>query len=102
MSEQSEMMVCDWCGKEFPADARACVEGGIEAVYEPEEGEEWRGEQPIALDPVEFTPEQLAGIKKAMEINDQELNQLIRTGKIDGMGAIVCLECQDAAAAEDE
>ena len=90
------MMKCDWCGKEFPADARACVEAGIDGYHEAEEGEEWKGEQPIALSPEQFSPDQRERMKIEMGLDDAQLDELLRTGNIEGLGAIVCLECQDA------
>jgi hypothetical protein len=104
MSEKIEMMKCDWCGKEFPADARACVEAGIDAYHPPEDGEEWKGEEAVALAPDQFSQEQREHMKAEMQITDEQLEELLTTGKIEGLGAIVCLECQDAGleAAEAE
>jgi hypothetical protein len=95
MSEAVEMMKCDWCGKEFPADPRACVEAGIDANHEPEAGEEWKGPEPINLDPAQFSPAQRQEIKNKMGISDTQLDELLSTGTVAGLGAIVCLECQD-------
>ena len=94
---EQETMTCDWCGKNFPADARACVEAGIDAAHPPEEGEEWKGEDPLRLTPEEFSKEQLDQLKADMQLNDAQLDQLLRTGRVEGLGAIVCLECQDQA-----
>lgn len=90
-----ELMTCDWCGKQFPADARACLESGISAFHPAEEGDEWKGDEPIELDPSEFSPEQREEIKSGLQINDAQLDELLRTGSIEKMGAIVCLECQE-------
>lgn len=104
MNDETEMMTCDFCGKIFPADARACVESGWDAVHD-DEGEEWKGEcdQP-ALTPETISAEQREQMKAAMELDDAQLDELLRTGKVEGLGAIVCLECQDAGleAAEAE
>lgn len=97
MSDQPELMKCDWCGKEFPADARACVEAGFDAVHDPEdlEGEEWKGEHAPSLEPGNFTPAQREQMKEQMGLDEAQLDELLRTGKVQGLGAIVCLECQD-------
>lgn len=104
MSDQKEMMKCDWCGKEFPADARACVEAGIDAYHPPEDGEEWKGEEKLALKPEEFSQEQRDHLKAEMQLDDAQLDELLRTGKVEGLGSIVCMECQDAGqeAAEEQ
>lgn len=96
MNQEIEMMKCDWCGKEFPADARACVEAGIDAYHPPEDGEEWKGEEQVALKPEEFSQEQRDHLKAEMQLDDAQLDELLATGKVEGLGAIVCLECQDA------
>lgn len=102
--EQVEMMKCEWCGKEFPADPRACVDAGIDAYHPPEDGEEWKGEEPTELPPGHFAAADREHMKKEMGLDDAQLDQLLATGKIDGLGAIICLECQDAGleAAEAE
>jgi hypothetical protein len=91
------MMKCDWCGKEFPADARACVEAGFDAVHDPEDmkGEEWKGKHTPSLAPDHFTPAQREQMKEQMGLDEAQLDELLRTGKVHGLGAIVCLECQD-------
>lgn len=88
-----ETMTCDWCGKEFPADARACTEVGFSVEHEPEEGEEWKGRCEVT--PEAFTPEQRQQMKRQMDLDDAQLEQLLTTGRVDGLGGIVCLECQD-------
>ena len=90
-------MKCDWCAKEFPADARACVEAGIDAYHPPEDGEEWKGEEPLTLKPDEFSPEQRESMKAQMGLDDAQLDDLLRTGSVEGLGAIVCMECQEGA-----
>ena len=82
MSEAT--MTCDWCGKEFPANADACVEAGVDVA----EGEQWRVEG--------LTPEQIAHVKVENGLDDKELAELLETGSVRGLGAIICLECQDA------
>lgn len=99
MTEPLEMMTCDWCGKEFPADARACVEAGVETFTEPEEGEEWKGDQPVTIGLDELTPAQREHFKSFLGLNDAQLQQLLETGAMDDLGSIVCLECQDASEA---
>ena len=83
------MMTCDWCKKEFPEDARACVESGFDAVWETEDGKPWEEEEPPPL-----TAEAREHLKADMGLNDAELDRLLTTGTVDGLGAIVCLECQ--------
>lgn len=87
-------MTCDWCGKEFPADARACVEGGWHAQWEREEGEEWKNPEPPTLTPENITPEMRETMKREMGLTDKELDTLLTTGHVEGLGAIVCLDCQ--------
>lgn len=98
MSDEIAMMKCDWCGKEFSADARACVEAGIEAVHDPEEdaGEEWRSADHAPALQGHLSASDRERMKSEMGLDDRELDELLRTGKIEGLGAIVCLECQDA------
>lgn len=90
------MMTCDWCGKEFPADARACVESGFSAYHPPEDGEEWKGEEAVALQPGEFALQDREAMKREMCLTDEQLDELLSTGTVDSGGAIVCLECQDS------
>lgn len=98
MSDEIEMMKCDWCGKEFPADARACVEAGFDAAWIEDDGEAWKGEDREPLPPghIEAGDGDRERLKAEMGLNDAELDELLATGKIEGLGAIVCLECQDA------
>lgn len=98
MSNEIEMMKCDWCGKEFPADARACIEAGIEAAWVEDDKEPWKGDDPEPGIPshVEVGEQDRESMKAAMGLSDTELDELLTTGKIGGLGAIVCLACQDA------
>ena len=65
--DQPEMMTCDWCRKVFPADARACVETGFDAIHQPEEGEEWKDPEPATLpEDHTLTPEHRAHLKAEM------------------------------------
>lgn len=99
MSDDISIMTCDWCGKEFPADARACVEGGIEGFPLPEivEGEEWKEREWTPVDPASLTKQQLEQIKTEMGLDDAQLEELLHTGSVKGIGGIICLECQDNA-----
>ena len=97
MSDEIEMMKCDWCGKSFPADPRACVESGIEAYHPPEDGEEWKGNDPTQLPPGHFEKAYRERMKSEMEITDEQLDELLATGSVSGLGSIICVECQDAA-----
>lgn len=90
----SSTMTCDICGKEFPADTRACLDTGIIVEQVPDDGEDWKGEF-IPIDPATFCPEERARIMAEMEIEDGEFDELLLTGKIGGLGAIICLECQE-------
>ena len=93
-------MTCDWCGKVFPADARACVEAGLHTETLPEEGEEWKGpSEPLTMDPAMIPPAQREEMKARMGLTDAELDQLLTTGSVEGLGGIVCVQCQDEAAA---
>ena len=94
------LMTCEWCGKDFPADARACVEGQIDAYHPPEDGEEWKGDEPIALKPEDFSPDELDDLMDQLGINEAQLEELLRTGKVDELGGIICLSCQDAGLEE--
>lgn len=89
------MMTCDWCGKEFPADARACVEAGIQAFDLYQDGDEWKGDDAISIDPKTLSQDQIEFLKQSMGLDDAQLHELLTTGKIESLGAIVCLECQD-------
>jgi hypothetical protein len=102
MNDDTPMMTCDWCKQDFPADAQACVEAGVTFSREPAEGDEWREED--HLSPEELSLEHRTRLKAELELDDAQLYELLRTGKVEGLGAIVCLECQNAAleAAGDE
>lgn len=104
MSDEIEMMKCDWCGKEFPADARACVEAGYEAVHVEDDGEAWKGDdrEPLPLGHIEEGDGDRERLKSEMGLTDSELDELLTAGKIRGLGAIVCLECQDAGLEDAE
>lgn len=90
-----ETMKCDWCGKEFPADARACVEAAIDAYHPPQDGEEWKGEEPTNIPPGHFAAAEREHMKSTMGLDDDQLDQLLATGKVTGLGAIICIQCQD-------
>lgn len=101
MADQPAMMTCDWCGKVFPADARACVETGFDAVYQPEPGEEWKEPETATLpDGLALTHEHRERLKNEMGLDDAQLDELLTTGSVTGLGGIICLECQDRAAKE--
>lgn len=85
------MMKCDWCGKEFPADARACQESGLEAEFDT--SEDWKNDEE-GWTP---TPEEWEKMKADLGLDDDQLHTLLSTGKLDGLGSIVCLQCQDDA-----
>ncbi len=76
-----ERMKCDWCGNEFPTDARACVEAGIEVCAVPEN----------SLNNAEAVD---------VEVSESESEELEATGECAGMGAIVCLRCQEESVEE--
>ena len=99
MTPEVAMMTCDWCGKQFPADANACVEAGITA-YHP--GDEWKGPEPLEVGVEDFGPEEVERMKSEMEVDDKELRELLATGKVDGLASIVCLECQENALRDSE
>ena len=88
-------MTCDWCGKDFPADPRACLEAGFEAELPDDDGDEWKRE-PIEY-PIQVTPEERSEMKRHMGLNDAQLEELLATGKVEGLGSIVCVECRDEA-----
>lgn len=88
------MMRCDVCGKDFQADARACLESGIDVVAQTEDGEEWK-EDFTPIDPRQFPLAERQAIMEMMELDDAQFDELLLTGKIEGLGAIVCLGCQD-------
>lgn len=102
MKADQEMMTCDWCGKVFPADARACVEAGWDAMHDPEDtaGEEWKGDSHAVLPPGHVAPSSREKMKVEMGLDDGQLDELLRTGKVEGLGAIVCLQCQDDCSPE--
>lgn len=96
------MMTCDWCGKIFPADANACVEAGI-AVFDPsEEGEEWKGETPPPQDYTKAEVSDSESVKKAFGITDEQFEELLDKGSLDGLGAVICLECQDKGLTDED
>lgn len=98
MTHEHETMTCDWCGKEFPADARACVEAGFTAEYiEEYPAEGWKDEPESEPGFIEFGDGDRERLKAEMGLTDAELDELLQTGEIEGLGAIVCLECQDEA-----
>lgn len=101
MNSQTEtpMMKCDWCNREFPADARACVEGGISSLHEIPEGDEWKGESYQDHAP-ELSTQDRESVKAEFGLDDAQLEELLTTGSVSGIGVIVCLECQDSALTE--
>lgn len=107
MSAKVEMMKCDWCGKEFPADARACVEAGYDFVEVEEDidtGEEWKTGEPAPIPPnyMAYINANRDRLKQDLNLTDAELDTLVSTGEIDGLGAIICLECQESGTPCDE
>lgn len=96
------MMQCDWCWKMFPADPNACVETFIEAFQSVDEDDEFVVTQAGPFSRSDFSDEAWEGMKKDMELSDSELSKLLENGEIDGLGGIVCLECQDEGIEEDE
>lgn len=100
--EDTPMMECEWCGKVFPADAMACAEAGLDACHPPLDGEEWKGDEPVSLPPGHFSSSDRETMKQQMGLDDAQLDQLLETGSVEGFGAIVCVECQDNAAAAME
>ena len=93
-----ETLKCDWCEKEFTGDAESFVESGIDLFIEPEEGEEWKGDQPPG--DYEFSVEMRRELREELGINDEELEELLTHGKIDGLGSIVCPECRNSCGSE--
>jgi hypothetical protein len=95
MNESITKMTCDWCGKEFSADARACVDAGVVAFHPNEDGEDWKELESISADAVDLSDSEKDTIMRELEINESQLTELLSTGKIEGLGGIVCIECQD-------
>ncbi len=97
----TELMRCDWCGSDFPADPRCCLEGGVEIDHDIEEGDEWKGgpELPSANS---FTRQDREDLKRAFGIDDRQVEELITRGKVEGVGVIVCLRCQEEASIESD
>jgi len=80
-------MTCDWCGREFPADARACVEVGFNAC-----GVDGYA---LSIDPGSVSQEDKDEIKGYLQLDDAQVDQLLSTGSVDGLGGIICAECQE-------
>ena len=75
-------MICDYCEDEFPADARACCESGIVSDHVISEEERNMGVK------------EREEMKSTLGLTDTELDLLLETGEVSGLGAIVCLQCQ--------
>lgn len=91
-------MKCDWCGKEFPADARACVDVGFDAEWG--DTEAWKDEPPPGH--IVVGDGERERLKSEMGLDDKQLDELLLTGTIKGLGAIICIECQDEAIPEEQ
>lgn len=87
----SPKMTCDWCKKEFDADPRACVEAGVSAEPAFDSSESWKHQDDKPSD------DQIAKLKSEFGLTDDEVEDLLEDGEVDGLGAIICLDCQDKA-----
>lgn len=102
--DNTVLMTCDWCGKDFPATPDACVESGICCHIE---GEELCENDFLNLlvsshiDPRDISDEDRENMKEELELDDDQLDTLLSTGRIDGLASIVCPQCQDESIVEE-
>ncbi len=87
MTDETPMFICDWCGKEFPADARTMVESGISAQHLEPDWEELPSYE-------EATPELIFALTKELEITEAQAKTLLETGHVGTGASCVCIECQ--------
>ena len=98
MTNDIAVMTCDCCGRNFRADARACIEVDLATFIECEDdGETFTGED---VGPVTVDQDSREQMKHDMELNDAELDELLTTGILRGVGRIICLPCQRVAGLE--
>ena len=98
---------CDWCGKEFPADARTMVETGLAlAVDGVEPDEAWKGEDVKRRTTIEdyndLTPDERQMLMDDMELTEEELKNLFEKGEALNGVSCVCIQCQDESEQEEE
>lgn len=77
--ENISNMICDWCKRVFPADARAVVET---TIYIEDNGKD-------------VTEDDIASLKANLCLTEDEALELMIDGEVSGVAAIVCLQCQD-------
>lgn len=94
MSDEIETMTCDWCGKEFPSDARACVVTELDLVFVTESGN-------LVPAQIDMDEDALKLLREEMDIDDEDFRLLMETGRVEGVGSIICLECQDETDVEE-
>lgn len=99
---------CDWCGKDFVPTPENFVDAGVSMGYEPEPEDAWRhpsgmvrGEIPDI--PKEHYDDVFATAKEHNpDLTDEQVHELLTTGKVEGLTQCVCFDCMDAAVPIDE
>jgi hypothetical protein len=82
---------CDWCEREFEPQPHNFVESGFSVA--PEEGDEWKNDGDMPHNDEPPTPEQIAAMKREMQLSDEQVQQLINTGHVDTGYSCICDEC---------
>jgi len=90
--------ICDFCGAEFIPSASSFCEGGIEMCDESIEVWTEEEEKEQALERAEIREH----IKSGLGLNDDQADEVLSTGKVEGMAWCVCPKCQDAEPEEGE
>lgn len=87
---------CSECQKQFDPDPDWVLVEEIDAIIEPSGCDE-----DCDCCPAEghaLSPESREEVKANLGINDDELNEILRGGKVAVGGVIICKECQDQLA----
>ena len=100
MTDDITTMTCDCCGRNFRADARACIEVDLATFIDcAEDGATFAGED---VGPLTVDLESREQMKRDMELTDAELDELLATGILRGVGRIICLPCQMGAGLDED
>lgn len=89
-------VTCDWCGKEFPMDTDSFIEAEIEMSFEPEDGEEWKsGDEAASVSFEDLDHDSREHLKSELDLDDEQLSELLSTGRLSGVGSTICPECRN-------
>lgn len=90
-------LTCDFCGSVFAADADAFHEGGIDMEIEINPADAWKAEGNARPLLVTFDAAEREAMMRDLGIDDAQLDQLLSTGKLKGLGMALCPRCRSEA-----